>query len=141
MACVLNHGASGFTIHSDPDSYGKHGWMMSYLVMRLRGRLGNNLWQFASGLGIARALGARLCFDSRPVQAHLRLLQELIPGTYEEATPAELRRVGVGPRGRGRRALVKRCALSHASDLERRVRHQRPARLTLYDGDDAFRNE
>ena len=109
--------------------------------MRLHGRLGNNLWQFASGLGIATALDARLCFDSRAMPAQLRLLQELIPSTYEEATPDELRRVGVGPLRVGSRASVERWALRQGSNLERRLRHRKPARISLYDPADTFDDE
>ena len=68
---------------------------MSYLVMELQGRLGNCLWQFASGLGIARTLGADLVFDSHRVFEPLRLLPELLGERYEEATTAQLRGVGV----------------------------------------------
>ena len=114
---------------------------VSYIVMALQGRLGNNLWQFASGLGIARAVGVRLCFDRRRVPEPVRLLPDLIGATYREATPAELRRVGVGSYRPGVPAALGRVVLRQALELERRALHKRPAQKIMYDGEDRFREE
>src|SRR5205807_423226 len=107
----------------------------------LRGRLGNNLWQFASGLGMARALDARLCFDCRRVPDPVRLLPELIGEKYEEATLAELRRVGVASSRPGPTAGLARFVLRQANDYGRRALHRSPAQMILYDGGDAFRED
>ena len=117
------------------------GQSVSYIVMALRGRLGNNLWQFASGLGIARALDARLCFDCHRVPEPVRLLPELIGANYEEVTPAELRRVGVASFRPGPRAALERFALRQAHDYARRALGKSPAQVILYDGGDDFRAE
>jgi hypothetical protein len=114
---------------------------VSYIVMALRGRLGNNLWQFASGLGMARALDARLCFDRRRVEDPDLLLPDLIGANYQEATRAELRRVGVTAFRPGPRASLERYVLRRAHRYRRRVFHKSPAQIFLYDGDDAFREE
>lgn len=101
----------------------------------------SNLWQFASGLGMARALDARLCFDCHRVPEPVRLLPELIGRNYEEVTPAELRRVGVASFHPGPRASLARFALRQAHDYGRRALHKRPAQMILYDGGDDFREE
>jgi hypothetical protein len=116
------------------------GSSVSYLVVALRGRLGNNLWQFASGLGIAKALGARLCFDGHLVPEPVRLLPVLIPGSYEEATPAELRHVGVASFRPGPRAGLERWMLRSAHEYRRRLVHKSPAQ-TIFHGNDMYREE
>jgi len=64
------------------------------VVVELSGRLGNQLFQFASGLAIARAAGADLRFTSRRVAAPDLLLPRLIGDAYVEATTRELLRAG-----------------------------------------------
>lgn len=58
------------------------------MVVELRGRLGNQLYEFASGLGIARAVGADLCFDQTRVPDDDLVLPELIGDRFRVATPA-----------------------------------------------------
>jgi hypothetical protein len=102
---------------------------VSYLVMGLRGRLGNNLWEFASGLGMARAIGAELLFDAHRVPAQVQFLPELLGSHYREATAAELRRVGVASTRDGTAPTVARFALRHTHALARRVRGKGPGQL------------
>ena len=111
---------------------------VSYLVMELRGRLGNNLWQFASGLGFARALDARLVFDRHRVPDHDLVLPRLLHARYQEATAAQLRRVGIATY-RGPAAGLARSVRRRSTDYSRRVLHRRPAQMILYDGADQYR--
>ncbi len=110
---------------------------MSYIVMALRGRLGNHLWQYASGLGMARELDAELRFDARRVPEPIRLLPQLLGDRYREASPGELRRVGVGSSAPGVKAAVGRHLLVRADPVRRRAIRKRPARQIRY-GDDAY---
>lgn len=65
-----------------------------YVIVELRGRIGNQLWLFASGLGIARANRAELLFDPTHIGPHPVLLRDLIGDAYREATPQQLLRCG-----------------------------------------------
>jgi hypothetical protein len=115
--------------------------IVSYLVMALRGRLGNNLWQFASGLGIARALGVRLCLDPHRVPEHDLLLPDLIGERYEPVTHAELRRVGIATYRAGPAASLARVVIRRVVDGRRRAGGRSPVRMILYEGDDGFGDE
>jgi len=68
-----------------------------YVVVELSGRLGNQLFQFAAGLGIARRRSAQLLFRSWRVAPDDLLLPLLVPGSYVEASPPQLRAVGQFP--------------------------------------------
>jgi hypothetical protein len=114
---------------------------VSYLVMALHGRLGNNLWQSASGLGIARTLGADLVFDSRRVREPLRLLPDLLGDHYEEATPAQLRQVGVLTSRPGIAPAAAQAAFRRSHDLGRRVRGKGPALRLMYNDEDRYRDD
>ncbi len=64
------------------------------LVIELRGRLGNQLFQFATGLALARRANAQLRFtDFRSKDAD-RSLERLLGDGYREASKGELLRVG-----------------------------------------------
>ena len=79
---------------------------MSYLVMELQGRLGNCLWQFASGLGIARTLGADLAAGfgrvTQPFKTDVRKLKNL--------GPTESLEVGYRLSPLGSAYLVRECS-------------------------------
>ncbi len=68
-----------------------------YVVVELRGKLGNQLFEFASGLGIASALDAGLLFDPRAVPAEDLLLPAVIGERFRVATPAQIARAGRYP--------------------------------------------
>jgi hypothetical protein len=103
--------------------------------------LGNNLWEFASGLGMARATGAVLLFDGHRVPEPVHLLPELLGVHYREATPAELRRVGVASTRQGTGPTVARFALRTAHELARRARHKGPGQYVTHDTTAGFRPE
>jgi len=65
------------------------------LIIEVGGRTGNQLFQFASGLGLAHELDAQLRFCSRKLH-HLVdfVLPPMVGPLYREASPAELLRVG-----------------------------------------------
>ena len=98
-----------------------------YLVVELSGRLGNHLWQFASGLGIARRLDAELVFDRSAVTDADLHLPAIIGSHYREATTEQLRHVDVIPVRRRAGALLRR----EARRAMRRRRGQTPARVFL----------
>lgn len=64
------------------------------VVVELSGRLGNQLFQFASGLALARRRGAVLAFDTRQVAPEDLLLPELLGDRFRAATDRELLSVG-----------------------------------------------
>ena len=57
-----------------------------YVVVELQGRLGNQLFQFASGYAVARSHDTRLLFFPHRVPHDDLLLPELIGALYCEAT-------------------------------------------------------
>jgi hypothetical protein len=65
-----------------------------YVVAELHGRLGNQLFQFASGYGIARRRDARLLFHAGDVRREDLLLPSLLGAQYRAASAREL--LGVG---------------------------------------------
>ena len=109
--------------------------------MGLRGRLGNNLWQYAAGLAMARAIDAELLFDGHRVPEDAHLLPELLGPNYREVTPAQLRRVGVATFGDGTAPTVARFALRHGHELGRRLRGKGPGQVVRGDLTDRYRPE
>jgi hypothetical protein len=109
--------------------------------MGLRGRLGNNLWQHAAGLAMARAMDAELLFDGHRVPHGAHLLPELLGPNYREVTAAELRRVGVASFGDGTAPTVARFALRHAHEAGRRLRRKGPGQVVRGDLTDRYRPE
>ena len=73
------------------------------LIIELRGRLGNQLFEFATAYALSRRLGCELLFSSRRLlQAPLEV-HRVIGGLYREASRQQLLRVGrfdYGIRGR-----------------------------------------
>lgn len=114
---------------------------MSYLVMALRGRLGANLFQYASGLGMARAIGAELLFDEHHLQDPVSLLPELLGRGYREASRAHLWGVGIASFSPRTGPTAARALLRRANTLGRATRGKPPAQMILYDGKDGFRPE
>jgi hypothetical protein len=105
-----------------------------YLVVALQGGLGNQLFQYAAGLGIAAGTGARLTFDPSGVDDREHWLPALVGDDYREATRAELLRVGVAHSASPTFDAVTRRLLGPALDAGRRVRGRtarvvRPAAL------------
>jgi hypothetical protein len=66
-----------------------------YLVVGLRGGLGNQLFQYASGYGIAQRLGAELFFDDARLRDNERWLPELLGPYYLRATRQQRLRLGI----------------------------------------------
>ena len=98
----------------------------SFVVAELHGRLGNQLFQFASSYAIARRRNAQLLFTSSEVGPDDLLLPKLIGDTYEEASPRQLLQVGqyvydVRPRS------VLRAITRHSAHALRRVERRTPA--------------
>jgi hypothetical protein len=101
--------------------------MRRFLVIALTGRLGNHLFQFASGYGLARTLGADLLFDSAQVDRHDLLLPRLIGPLYREATRVQLLRVGVDHISRWPGVSYRLMART------RRASGRTPAKVTIDD--------
>lgn len=111
-----------------------------YVVVELQGRLGNQLFQFASGHGIARRRAARLRFAAwRVPTADLRL-PELIGDRYHEATTGELLRVGACPDSVALAPLVRSGAW-RVTRGARRLRGRTPPSLVVWDDTGRFRPE
>lgn len=91
-------------------------------VMALRGGLGNQLFQYAAGLGIARSLGAELRFDPWALHEGEHWLPRLVGDDYRAATPGELARLGVLHTGRSGRDELVRIAATRTIAMVRRVR-------------------
>jgi hypothetical protein len=102
----------------------------SLLVVGLSGGLGNQLFQYASGFGIATQRGADLRFDDTFVEADERWLPGLLGPHYVPASRLDLLRVGELPRhGSDPRRTVEKAAgelLRLAVDAGRRVRRRTP---------------
>jgi hypothetical protein len=111
-----------------------------YVVAELHGRLGNQLFQFASGYGIARHLDARLVFVSSPVPPRDLLLPRLLGRRYHEADARELlgvgKRAAAGPFGR-----ELASALYHGSRALRRARGRTAPSVTYWANTGRFRPE
>ena len=109
-----------------------------YVVAELHGRLGNQLFQFASAYGIARRRGVRVVFASDPVPTPDLLLPELLGSRYRAATRREL--LGVGKLAYGvpaRRRVAS--ALYHGSRAWRRYRHRTPPSVTYWEDTGRYR--
>jgi len=74
------------------------------IILELRGRLGNQLFEFAAAYALCRRLGCELLFSSRRMWGAPLELHRLIGGLYREASRRQLLSVGrfhYGSRGRG----------------------------------------
>lgn len=109
-----------------------------YVVAELHGRLGNQLFQFASAYALARRRDARLVFTVGAVAPQDLLLPELLGERYEEADRREL--LGVGklayaiPPRRATTAFVY-----HGSRAWRRLRRRTPPSVTFWDDTGRYR--
>ena len=65
------------------------------IIIKLTGRLGNQLFLFSVGYALAKKLGADLAFHSCGIKAEDLLLPKLVSHHYREATNQELRSVGI----------------------------------------------
>jgi hypothetical protein len=104
-----------------------------YVVMGLRGGLGNQLFQFASGYGIARHLGATLLFDDTLLPDSERWLPGLVGPIYRQASRKQLLRVGVWHATKSVRDHAIRAALVRVVDRSRHARGMTPRSLPFYD--------
>src|SRR5262245_34065605 len=104
------------------------------VIAELHGRLGNQLFQFASAYAIAETRGAKLRFAVRDVEPSDLVLPNLIGERYVEASARELSMVGQCSEGAGRtraaRAALGRLGLNAA----RRLRGSTPA-VAVYRSD------
>jgi len=66
------------------------------LILELDGRLGNQLFIFATGYGLAKRLESDLAFTSHKIPREDFLLHQIV-SSYREATPSELLKVGKYP--------------------------------------------
>ena len=88
-----------------------------FLVVGLRDGLGNQIFQYASAMGIAAHLGADLFFDSSHLRADERWLPKLIGSNYREVEHAQLLRLGFVPRGSRAKDRVAREASCAAGSM------------------------
>lgn len=106
--------------------------MARSLLVGLSGGLGNQLFQYASGLGIATRLDAELRFDDTYVEPEEHWLPGLLGPRYVPASRLELLRVGELGWSRSSQRSVDRAAeelVRLAVDAGRRVRHRTPRKL------------
>ncbi len=100
--------------------------MKRFVVVGLQGGLGNQLFQYASGYGIATKVGAELLFDATRLPAGEHWLPGLLGPHYRDASRVQLLRLGVLHGSDGVRDHLARSALSHAVDAARRIRGMTP---------------
>lgn len=109
-----------------------------YVVAELHGRLGNQLFQFASAYGIARRNAARLLFSTSGMSPEDLLLPALLRDRYREASPREL--LGVGHfTYRVPLRRVAQSAAYHGARVSRRVRGRTPPSVTFWQQTGRFR--
>ena len=96
--------------------------MKRFVVVGLRGGLGNQLFQYASGYGIATKLGAELFFDAARLDAAEHWLPELLGPHFRSASRVQLLRLGVLYGTDRLRVRIARNTLCHAVDAGRRAR-------------------
>ncbi|MFN8025117.1 MAG: alpha-1,2-fucosyltransferase [Acidimicrobiia bacterium] len=103
-----------------------------YVVMALQGGLGNQLFQYASGLGLARSLDAEIFFDPRQVAPGEEWIPDLVGTDYRVASQAQLNRLGVLHRGERARDEFLRLAGMRVVTFARRVRGRTGVRQPLH---------
>ena len=96
--------------------------------MGLSGGLGNQFFQYASGLGIASTLGAELRLDGSWLRPDERWMPGVLGPRYQEASRLELARVGDVDVGERSVDKVVRELARHAVGGTRRLHRRSPAR-------------
>lgn len=109
-----------------------------FVIVELQGRLGNQLFQFASGYAVAHRHDARLLFSAQRVPAADLLLPELIGDRYREPTATELLRVGAWDSDRPAAGLVRSATL-HATRGMRRLRGKSAPSFVVWNDTGRFR--
>jgi glycosyl transferase family 11 len=107
-----------------------------YVVVALRGGLGNQLFQYASGLGLATVLRADLRFDSAELWAGEEWLPRIVGERYQEADARELARLGITRGGSTLRDRAVRRAVRQGVETERRLRGMTPPIVPAGDDSD-----
>jgi hypothetical protein len=107
--------------------------MRRYVVVALVGGLGNQLFQYASGYGIATRVHADLVLDGARLEASEDWLPEILGSHYHPATRAQLLRVGVVHRNDGLPDKVAAVAASRTVAAVRRFRRMTPPTLPTGD--------
>ena len=97
------------------------------VVVALRGGLGNQLFQYASGYGVANRLGAELFFHSEHVREHEHWLPELLGLEYREASRSQLLQLGVLEHSARLSERAAAFALRRGVAAARRLRGLTPA--------------
>jgi hypothetical protein len=110
----------------------------AFVVAELHGRLGNQLFQFASAFGIARTRGARLVFAVGDVASSDLLLPALIPELYRTASPRELLAIGHFEYNVPGRA-VARPLWYRLKATQRRLRGRTPPSITYWENTGRYR--
>jgi hypothetical protein len=108
------------------------------VIVELHGRLGNQLFQYASGVGISRRRNAALRFRSTRVAPADLLLPRLVGDAYREVTPDELRRVGHVDDTTPWTRLEHRLLL-HATRTRRRMQHRTPPTIAVWEQPGVYR--
>jgi hypothetical protein len=106
------------------------------VIVELQGRLGNQLFQYASGLGVSRRLGATLRFRSDRVAPDDLALPRLVE--YREVTPEELRTVGHRTDVSAVARLEHR-ALLQGTRAARRVQRRTPPTIAIWERPGVYR--
>jgi hypothetical protein len=96
--------------------------MKRFVVVGLRGGLGNQLFQYASGYGIATRVGAELFFDAARLAGGEHWLPGLLGPHYRSASRVQLLRLGILHGSDGLRDHIARSVVSHTVDAARRIR-------------------
>jgi|SRR5215207_1261183 len=108
------------------------------VIVELHGRLGNQLFQYASGVGVSRRRGATLRFRSDRVAPGDLLLPRLVGERYQEVTPQELRSVGHVSDGTARSRLEHRVLL-RATRAVRKAQHRTPPAIAVWERPGIYR--
>jgi hypothetical protein len=104
-----------------------------FVVVGLRGGLGNQLFQYASAYGIARSVGAELFFEDAWLPDGERWLPGLLGPNYRTASRGQLLRLGILHDATSVHRKLTKAALSRAVGASRRLRGLGPATMLRVD--------